>query len=333
MKRYAFSMVLIVLMLSILPVSAKAHRLQPAYLEIIEQGAGQFSILWKRPYVKGRPMNISPQLPASCRNQTEPVTQPLRTAALECWIVDCGNSDLINETVTINGLSSTETDTLLRIELNEGSLYTSVLRPDSPSFLIPAKASQFEIAGSYLVLGIEHILEGIDHLLFVLGLLLIVRGVMLLIKTITAFTLAHSVTLAMATLGFVHVPQPPVEAVIALSILFLATELLKLQKGEIGLTARYPWIVALCFGLLHGFGFAGALSEVGLPQTDIPLALLFFNLGVEAGQLMFVAAVLGVIWIINTVKLNWPLWIKQVPAYGIGSLAAFWVIQRTVSFW
>jgi hypothetical protein len=154
-----------------------------------------------------------------------------------------------------------------------------------------------------------------------------------LIKTITAFTLAHSVTLAMAALGFVHVPQTPVEAVIALSILFLATELSKKHHGEIGLTSRAPWIVALSFGLLHGFGFAGALSEIGLPQTDIPLALLFFNVGVEVGQLMFVAGVLLVTWLMKKMKLKWTPWAQQIPAYAIGSLAAFWFIQRTISFW
>ena len=193
--------------------------------------------------------------------------------------------------------------------------------------------STIQVSRQYLVLGIEHILGGIDHLLFVLGLLLIVRGFGLLLKTITAFTVAHSIILAMAALGFVNVPQAPVEAVIALSILFLATELTKQQKGNPGMTARYPWVVALSFGLLHGFGFAGALSEVGLPQTDIPFALLFFNVGVEVGQLMFVAAALCVIWILKRLPWGWPTWSLRVPAYTIGSLAAFWFIQRTLSFW
>jgi hypothetical protein len=184
--------------------TADAHRLQPAYLEINEQSAGKFSILWKRPYVSGKPMNISPQLPLGCSNITEPVLQTPPTAAIERWLVNCGESGL------------------LRIQLIDGSMHTTVLRPDSPSFLVPEKASKSKVAGSYLVLGVEHILGGFDHLLFVLGLLLIVRSTMLLIKTITSFTLAHSVTLAMATLGFVHVPQASVEAVIALSIIFLA---------------------------------------------------------------------------------------------------------------
>jgi hydrogenase/urease accessory protein HupE len=320
------------LFISFIP-SVYAHRLQPAYLEINEQSAGKFSILWKRPFVGGRPMNIHPQLPVRCSNITEPAAHASAGGAIERWLVDCGESGMTNERIVIAGLPSTQTDTLLRVQLIDGSMHTTVLRPDSPAFLIPEKASKSKIAGSYLVLGIEHILRGFDHLLFVLGLLLIVRSTMLLIKTITSFTLAHSVTLAMATLGFVHVPQAPVEAVIALSIIFLASELSKQHRGEIGLTTRAPWLVALCFGLLHGFGFAGALTEVGLPQSDIPLALLFFNVGVEVGQLLFVSGVIVVTWVIKKMKLRWPVWVEQAPAYAIGSLAAFWFIQRTVSFW
>jgi hydrogenase/urease accessory protein HupE len=330
MKHITF---LTVLLLTIFTPSAHAHRLQPAYLEINEQSAGKFSILWKRPFVGSRPMNIYPQLPSSCTNLTEPVIQTLASGAIERWLVDCGKNSIINNTIVIDGLSATQTDTLLRIQLIDGSMHTTVLRPDSISFRIPAKASKSKVAGSYLVLGIEHILGGFDHLLFVLGLLLIVRSTMLLIKTITSFTLAHSVTLAMATLGFVHVPQAPVEAVIALSIIFLATELSKQHRGETGLTTKAPWLVALCFGLLHGFGFAGALTEVGLPQSDIPLALLFFNVGVEVGQLMFVSGVLVITWMIKKMKLRWPVWVEHGPAYAIGSLAAFWFIQRTLSFW
>ncbi len=333
MNRFIYIIVLIALLLASSTGSADAHRLQPAYLEISEQSSGKFSILWKRPFVAGRPMNIYPKLPSVCSNLTEPFIQPLASGTVERWMVDCGSNGVINETIVIDGLPATQTDTLLRIQLIDGSMHTTILRPDSPSFLVPEKASKSKVAGSYLLLGIEHILGGFDHLLFVLGLLLIVRSTKLLIKTITSFTLAHSVTLAMAALGFVHVPQAPVEAVIALSIIFLATELSKKQRGETGLTTRAPWLVALCFGLLHGFGFAGALTEVGLPQTDIPLALLFFNLGVEVGQLMFVSGVLVVTWMITKTKLRWPVWVERVPAYAIGSLAAFWFIQRTVSFW
>lgn len=310
-----------------------AHKLQPAYLEISEQKTGTYSILWKRPMVGNKPMNIYPRLPETCSNVTEPVLRSSSFDALERWLIKCGEGDMSGQTIVIDGLEKTVTDTLLRMEMADGIMHTYVLRPDSPKFLVPEKPSKAMVIKSYLILGIEHILGGFDHLLFVLGLLLIVRSTMLLIKTITAFTLAHSVTLAMAALGFVHVPQSPVEAVIALSILFLATELSKQHRGEIGLTSRAPWLVALSFGLLHGFGFAGALSEIGLPQTDIPLALLFFNVGVEVGQLMFVAAVVVVQMFIKKIKVKWPAWAEQVPPYGIGSLAAFWFIQRTVSFW
>ncbi len=326
-------LLLIVLLLVPFPSQVDAHKLQPAYLEITEQTIGTFNILWKRPLVGNKPMNIYPQLPGKCSNITEPSINPSQSFALERWLVDCGKSGMINETIVIDGLSSTQTETLFRLELADGSMHTTVLRPDSPAFLIPEKPSKLMVIKSYLVLGIEHILGGFDHLLFVLGLLLIVRSTRLLIKTITAFTLAHSVTLAMAALGFVHVPQTPVEAVIALSILFLATELSKQHRGQIGLTSKAPWIVALSFGLLHGFGFAGALSEIGLPQTDIPLALLFFNVGVEVGQLIFVAAVIMVTWMIKKMTIKWPVWAEQGPAYAIGSLAAFWFIQRTLSFW
>jgi hydrogenase/urease accessory protein HupE len=333
MMRLVSIILLSALLAASLAADAEAHRLQPAYLEIQEQAGGQFSVLWKRPLVGGIPMNIHPQLPANCNKRTEPVVHPSQGAALERWIVDCGSGGMTNKTIVIAGLPSTQTDTRLRLQLSDGITHTTVLRPEAPSFLVPPRATRSGTARSYLLLGVEHILGGFDHLLFVLGLLLIVRSTTLLIKTITSFTLAHSVTLATAALGFVHVPQAPVEAVIALSILFLATELSKQKKGAIGLTARHPWLIALCFGLLHGFGFAGALTEVGLPQTDIPLALLFFNVGVEVGQLMFVAAVLMVAWLVRQMKFSRPAWLEQMPAYAIGALAAFWFIQRTVSFW
>jgi hypothetical protein len=333
MKAAIHILSLIILILLACSTSVVAHRLQPAYLELSEQGVGNFSVLWKRPLVGNKPMDIYPVFPEVCKNITEPVLTPSDAASLERWLVGCGEEGLANKPIKIDGLVRTVTDTLLRVEMADGSMHTSILRPNSPSFIVPEKPSKLKVAGAYLGLGAEHILGGFDHLLFVLGLLLIVRKSMLLVKTITAFTLAHSVTLAMAALGFVHVPQTPVEAVIALSILFLATELAKQHRGEVGLTSKAPWLVALSFGLLHGFGFAGALTEIGLPQTDIPLALLFFNVGVEVGQLMFVAAVLLVQMFIRKLAVKWPVWVDQLPAYIIGSLAAFWFVQRTLSFW
>jgi hypothetical protein len=193
--------------------------------------------------------------------------------------------------------------------------------------------SRLDAAGRYTVLGVEHILEGLDHLLFVLGLLLIVSTpsvrVMALVKTVTAFTVAHSLTLGLATLGHVDVPSRPVEAAIALSIVFLAMEVVRGWQGRESLTHRQPWLVAFGFGLLHGLGFAGALADVGLPQADIPVALLFFNVGVELGQLIFVAGVLSVRWLL--VRMPWPYWAAYAPVYVIGVTGAYWVIERVVA--
>ena len=219
-------------------------------------------------------------------------------------------------------------DVLARIEFASGVVVSRILRPNDPAFQVNASGSPVPTWG-YLALGIEHILLGIDHLLFVLGLLLIVRSKWLLVKTITAFTVAHSITLGLATLGIVHVPQAPIEAVIALSIVFVASELARQHAGQPDLMTRYPWIVAFIFGLLHGFGLAGALAEVGLPQAEIPLALLLFNVGVELGQLGFVATAIISIELIHRLFGPTLQWLPRVAAYGIGSVAAFWVIERT----
>ena len=189
---------------------------------------------------------------------------------------------------------------------------------------------------TYTILGIEHILSGFDHLLFVLALVLLVQGTRRLLVTITAFTAAHSLTLAGATLGWVHVPGPPVEASIALSIVFVASEIVHTRQGRYSVTQHYPWVVAFTFGLLHGFGFAGALAEVGLPQSSIPIALLFFNVGVEIGQLMFVGAVLAVIavgWRAGQrLRLSQPAWLWRIAPYAIGALASFWLVERVAAF-
>jgi hypothetical protein len=233
----------------------------------------------------------------------------------------------------VAGLPATQTDVLLRVDYLDGTSSNQRLTPERASVVIPERPSTAEVMRTYTVLGVEHILLGIDHLLFVLALLLLVRGVGKLIATVTAFTVAHSVTLGAATLGFVRMPSAPVEAVIALSILFLATELARRRCGasdsSTGLTERFPWFVAFSFGLLHGFGFAGALSDVGVPAHAVPLALLFFNVGVELGQLIFIAAVLGLGWIVTRAALRTPEWWPRAAAYGIGSVAAFWLIERT----
>ena len=248
---------------------------------------------------------------------------------------------LTGHAVTIEGLSATSTDVLVRIESLAGAIQTERLSPTKTAFIVQATPGAGEVAATYLRLGVEHILFGFDHLLFVLALVILVRDWRRVAVTVTAFTIAHSITLAAATLGFVNVPGPPVEATIALSIMLVAVEIVNARRGKPSLTARLPWLVAFSFGLLHGFGFAGALAEVGLPQHAIPVALLFFNIGVEIGQLIFVAAVLSSIWLLRHAASK--LWeagfvtrafdrLDTTFAYGIGVVAAYWLVERTAAF-
>lgn len=308
------------------------HEMRPAYLEIREATPGVFDVVWKVP-ARGDNQRLSLRLRFS--EDVEILGEPVSGFAAGSHLQRLRirhEGGLTGAVITIDGLSGTFTDVLLRLERLDGAELTRRLSPDEPSYEVEASPSWTQVAWVYFVLGVEHILLGIDHLLFVLSLLLIVVGRRKLIGTITAFTAAHSITLALATLGLVHVPGPPVEAVIALSIVFVAAEIVRRQKGESGLTARAPWLVAFTFGLLHGFGFAGALSEVGLPQKAIPLALLTFNLGVEVGQLLFVAAALAVFAAWRRVSSTTPEWAGPIPAYAIGGVAAFWVIERVAGF-
>ncbi len=325
----AFALALVAVSLSV----ARAHEMRPAYLEIRESSADTFEVLWKVP-ARGTNERLSLHLRFADDVEllTEPVSGFIASAHVQRLRIRRPGG-LTDTPITIDGLASTYTDVLLRLERLDGTELTRRLTPDEPSYVVEANPGLGQVAWAYFVLGVEHILLGIDHLLFVLALLLIVAGWRKLVGTVTAFTLAHSITLALATLGFVHVPGPPVEAIIALSIVFVVAEIIRGRQGNAGLTARWPWIVAFTFGLLHGFGFAGALSEVGLPQTSIPLALLTFNLGVEAGQLLFVAAALVPFWIGRRVPKNTPEWVCRIPAYAVGGVAAFWTIERVVGFW
>jgi hydrogenase/urease accessory protein HupE len=243
---------------------------------------------------------------------------------------------LDGKAVGFTNLSATRIDVLARLVRLDGTVQLERILPVHPSFVGRSSPGALEVVTTYTILGIEHILSGFDHLLFVLALVLLVRGTRRLLVTITAFTAAHSLTLAGATLGWVHVPAAPVEASIALSIVFVASEIVHLRQGRTSLTQRYPWVVAFTFGLLHGFGFAGALAEVGLPPSSIPIALLFFNVGVEIGQLLFVAAVLTVIAVGSRAgqRLRWsqPPWLWRVAPYAIGGLASFWLVERIVAF-
>jgi hydrogenase/urease accessory protein HupE len=314
------------------PAITHAHESRPAYLEITEVQQAIYDITWRRPARGDRVLAMQPVFPEHCAIQGKVANYLSSGAHTSRWSLECKDRGLADQTIAIDGLAQTITDVLVRIQFLDGTTLTQILKPNATAFVVEGSPDSWKVMADYFVLGVEHILGGIDHLLFVLCLLLIVKGNWLLVKTITAFTIAHSITLAMATLGFVKVPQAPIEAMIALSILFLAVELVKQQKGESDIAIRAPWIVAFIFGLLHGFGFAGALAEVGLPQADIPLALLMFNAGVEAGQLLFIA---GVIIIIHVWKYMTRLeltWLPKVTVYAIGSTASFWVIERTMSF-
>ena len=331
MTRRALRVVLIATACAI-AAPAFGHEVRPAYLEIRELGAGRFAVLWKVPARGEMRLSLAVRFPEGCTTREPPRRIDAGGAITERWQVECGGG-LFGETVAVEGLAATLTDVLARVERSDGSSQVVRLTPTAPAFVVAAATRPLEVAATYVWLGIEHIWLGIDHLLFVLGLLILVQGRRRLIGTITAFTVAHSLTLAAATLGVVRLAQAPVEAVIALSIVFVAGEIVHEQQGRSGWTRRWPWLVAYSFGLLHGFGFAGALREVGLPEQAIPLALLCFNVGVEIGQLLFLAAALPVIAWIRRTRFASFAWAGRVPAYGIGGLAAFWTIERVAAFW
>jgi len=313
---------------------AWAHDARPAYLEIKETTPGRYDHLWRTPIFSGMRLPVGLKLPEGVRNVTEPAVRELPDSLVERRLIEVESGTLVGTRIDFVGLQGTITDVLVRVQLRDGSSSTTLVRASQPWVEIAGASGPLAVMGAYLTHGVEHILFGFDHLLFVLALILIVRSRRVLLWTITAFTVAHSVTLALATLGLAHVPGPPVEAAIAASILLLAVEIVHLERGQIGLTARWPWVVAFSFGSLHGFGFASALADIGLPQGDIPLALFAFNVGVECGQLAFVAAVLSVAALARRVRLGLHLErhaLRMTP-YAIGSLAALWFFERLVRF-
>jgi hydrogenase/urease accessory protein HupE len=334
--RHGFGWLLAAQLLALLlvPLAASAHESRPAYLAVKETAPGQFSVLWRTPVLAGMRLPVVLKFPDRVKNLKDPVVSELTDSLVERRWVDAGPNGLAGERIEFPGLQLTITDVLVRVQMRDGTVSTTLVRPTRPWIEIAAAPGLLAVAGAYVLHGIEHILFGFDHLLFVLALILIVRNGRVLLWTITAFTIAHSITLSLATLGVVHVPGPPVEATIALSILLLACEIVRLQRGQLSMTARWPWIVAFSFGLLHGFGFASALTEIGLPERDIPLALFSFNVGVEVGQLIFVAAVLSVLGCAR--RIGFPTMVERhalpVATYTIGGLAAFWFIERVAGF-
>jgi hydrogenase/urease accessory protein HupE len=306
----------------------QAHEVRPAVLEIKEIGPGRYNVLWRTPLLSGQRLPVVLQFPDDVRNINDPIVQELSDSLIERRVVEPAGGTLAGKRVEFVGLQLTITDVLVRVHTLDGRDITTFVRPLQPWFDVAARQSWGTVAGNYILYGIEHILFGVDHLLFVLGLLLIVQNRWMLLKTVTAFTVAHSITLAIATLGFASAPVMPLNAAIAMSILFLGPEIVRSWRGETSLTIRHPWVVAFAFGLIHGFGFAGALTSAGLPGKDLPLALVSFNLGVEIGQVAFVMLIVLLERSFCQLQIRWPRWVVALPGYTVGSLGAFWTIQR-----
>lgn len=311
--------------------AARADELRPAYLAMWETGPSEFSVLWKVPAVGNSRLGLHVRLPEVCKAKSEPVSSLEAGAFFERWNVVC-SKDMKGEEIVVDGLRTTWTDVLARIEYRGGSTQVARLSATAPAFIISGAQTSLDIAKTYMLLGIEHILTSLDHLLFVLALIFLICDRWKLVKTITAFTVAHSITLAGAALGYLSLPQKPVEATIALSIAFLAGELTRMSSRGERLSEAYPWAVSFLFGLLHGFGFAGALKEIGLPPNDVPLALLTFNLGVEAGQLVFVLAVVVGMTAARQLFVIPLVPVRLTAAYLIGTTSLVWLISRVSTF-
>jgi len=317
---------------TVLMASTQADIIRPAYLEVTQKATDSYAVLLKIPVKENKKIPMKVKAIEGCKNISPLVTGFVNGSSIDRYTLECTQS-LKGKMIEVQGLENTKMDLLLRLEFLDSTSQSIVLNPLHTTYTIKEDASSTQIIQTYTWLGITHILMGFDHLLFVFALLLIVKNVRRLLWTITAFTLAHSITMAGATLGFIHIPQQPVEAMIALSILFLAMEIVHEKQGKVGLASRYPWLIAFIFGLLHGFGFAGALAEIGLPQQAITLALIFFNIGVELGQLMFVATVVLVALVLQHLK--YPKFMEKVEifvVYMIGGLSAFWMFERVSAF-
>ncbi len=311
------------------PFSASAHEARPAYLQIDQVGPARYNVLWRTPLLSGMRLPVVLRFSDGIKLVTGPAERELPDSLVERSIIEVPDG-LVGQRITFLGLQASITDVLVRVKLKDGTVTTTLVRPSQPWIEVQAKESSFQVVKVFVLEGIEHILFGFDHLLFVLALMLIVRSTRTLLLTITAFTVAHSVTLTFATLGWVTLPSGPVEIMIAFSIALVAAEIVAMQRGKTSLTISAPWIVAFAFGLLHGFGFASALKNLGLPQGDIPLALFCFNVGVEIGQLMFVAVMLALAALVRKL-FEVPRRALEFLAYGIGIVAAFWTLERLLS--
>lgn len=307
-----------------LPGVSRAHDSRPLFVQIVQQEDQSYRVRQVTPDSVPRPNHPRIDLPADC------VPRPMRTPGTVLY--RCAEPLAGRDLVVTYPRYNPSLSTIVHVTWASGETHSIITPPDEGVIAVPSAETSGRIAGQYFRLGVEHILIGYDHLLFLACLLVIAGTVRRVILTVTGFTLAHSVTLGLAALDVVRLPVPPVEAVIALSIIFLATEIARPRRDT--LTWRYPILVSSIFGLVHGFGFAAVLGEIGMPQTDVPLALLFFNLGVEAGQLAFIAALMPVIWLFGWLVKRYgtdrdaaPVAARAV-AYGVGITASYWMIDR-----
>ena len=327
--RWAAGLAALLALVTLAP-SAYAHEVRPALLQIVETGPGDYDVTWKQPTVGDMAVHLVPHLSGGALEKPPASADAEPGFLIKTWRVK-GAAPLEGQTASVEGLPLSVTDVLLRITTTNGKQIDTVLRPAAPTQVLKLAAPQgIEVPG-YLRLGVEHILTGFDHLLFVLGLLLLTGPNMRVVKAISAFTVAHSITLALAALGYVHFPSAVIEALVALSIVFVACELAPGSRADT-LTKQYPWLIAFTFGLLHGLAFAGALSQIGLPPKATPLALFLFNVGVELGQLMFIAVAIAAMkaYALARERCRWreTAWAQAAPAYAIGGLASYWLIER-----
>jgi len=319
------------------PSTLMAHEVRPGYLQLTEVSAGRFEVLWKQPLLPSSDpdlvlrLPLEPRFPSRCTATGRVLPEVTASVLVERWVMTCADGGLLGAELEIGGLPRTLTDVLLRVRWLDGSAIDHLLRPDAPRVLLTHEAPGGMGVPAYLRLGVEHLLFGFDHILFVVGLTCFVRRPRQLVQVVTAFTVAHSITLALSTLGVLTLSQRPVEAVIALSILFLAVELTWGADTEPSLMRRWPWSIAFGFGLLHGFGFAGALSEIGLPEQARAMALFLFNVGVEIGQLVVVGILLALLQLLRVSRVQLPAVAVQLPIYVMGVVSAYWFIDRVLS--
>lgn len=308
-----------------------AHEVRPALLEIKETEPGLYDVTWKIPIFQGRLPYLHPRFAENISVASQPTVRDIPGARVEKTTYAATSGSLLGTEIFIDGLSALQTDVLVQVTLTNDVYYSTVIRPKDPRWTVPETQSNLDVFVSYAYLGGEHILEGLDHLLFVFALMLLIRDRWMLLKAVTAFTLGHSVTLALATLGVLNIPSPPTETVIALSIVFLASEIIHHRNGIETLATRSPWLIAAGFGLIHGLGFAGALTDIGLPQHALPLALFAFNVGVEIGQVLFIIVVLTAIMSLRKIGISEQSKATLFGAYAIGIVAAYWTVDRIAS--